>query len=372
MEDNILILPIDPETFVTQTYSQEDIDIIPSSEFDTAFSSSTDYIEYYVYDENQNLIYPSTTEELLTYSIKDGNVDLDPIQDLQRQQFDEGNYYINYYFYRKHLGSSLNEKYYISEISGDRTEIRLDSSVIDNDTIVTSSNEFITYRDTQDYFVDFYLNFGSNNLIIANNIKLDTTVDDNPTVLIKLYEPLPADFDLKSQLWVVESISEAQGYQVKFPIPVFEPQDFTYIAGPNYSLNIKNESGTESEVATYDTLVNSNITSSTQQIQSLLNEKGLKINVDYEDRSQFIKFSSALTRLENFYYKVGLIESYQSEIASLENNITGSTTGSAAFSSSKASYQGKIDNIITNLDQYEYFLYYNSGSQYSYPKSNLY
>ncbi len=370
MEDNILILPIDPETFVAQTYSQEDIDIIPSSEFDTAFSSSTDYIEYYVYDENQNLIYPSTTEELLTYSIKDGNVDLDPIQDLQRQQFDEGNYYINYYFYRKHLGSSVNEKYYISEISGDRTEIRLDSSVIDNDTIVTSSNEFITYRDTQDYFVDFYLNFGSNDLVIANNIKLDTTVDDNPTVLIKLYEPLPADFDLKSQLWVVESISEAQGYQVKFPIPVFEPQDFTYIAGPNYSLNIKNESGTESEVTTYDTLVNSNITSSTQQIQSLLNEKGLKINVDYEDRSQFIKFSSALTRLENFYYKVGLIESYQNEIASLENNITGSTTGSAAFSSSKASYQGKIDNIITNLDQYEYFLYYNSGSQYSYPKSN--
>jgi len=370
MEDNILILPIDPETFAVQTYSQEDVDIISTSEVDTAFSQSTDYIEYYVYDENQNLIYPNNTEELLTYTIKEGHVNLDPIQDLQRLGFDEGNYFSNYYFYRKHLGSSIQENYYISEISADRTEIRLDSSVIDNDIIISSSNDFINYRASKDYFVDFYLNFGSNNLVIANNIQLDTTVDDNPTILIKLYEPLPSNIDLKSQCWVIEDLSTSKGYQVKFPIPVFEPQDFTFIAGPNYSLDIKNESGTDSEVVTYDTLVNSNITSSTQQINSLLNEKGLKINVNYEDRSEYIKFSSALTRLENFYYKVGLIESYQNEIASLESNITGSTTGSAAFSSSKASYQGKIDNIITNLDGYEYFLYYNSGSQYSYPKSN--
>lgn len=369
MEDNILILPTNPETFAVQSYSQEDVNIIPSFEFDTAFSQSTDYIEYYVYDENQNLIFPPVTQELITYSVKEGNVTLDPIQDLQRQQFDEGNYYINYHFYRKHLGSSVQEKYYISEISSDRTEIRLASSLIDNDTIISSSNEFIEYRELQDYFVDFYLNFGSNNLAIANNIKLDTLIDDNPTVLIKLYEPLPGNIDLKAQCWVVENISEAQGYQVRFPIPVFEPQDFTFIAGPNYSLNIKDESGTDSEVVTYDTLIGSNITSSQQQINSLLNEKGLKINVNYEDRSQYIKFSSALTRLENFYYKVGLIESYQNEIASLSTNITGSTTGSVAFSSSKASYQGKIDDIITNLDSYEYFLYYNSGSQYSYPKS---
>ena len=144
MEENILILPIDPETFAIQTYSQEDVDIIPSSEFDTAFSgSSNDYIEYYVYDENQNLIYPPTTEELLTYTVQDSNVLLYPSQDLQRQQFDEGNYYINYYFYRKHLSSSIQENYYISEISADRTEIRLDSSVISNDSIISSSNDFI-------------------------------------------------------------------------------------------------------------------------------------------------------------------------------------------------------------------------------------
>ena len=370
MENNILILPIDPETFAVQTYSQQDVDIIPASEVDTAFSQSIDYIEYYVYDENQNIVFPNNTEELLTYTIKDGHVNLKPIQDLQRLGFNEGNYYANYYFYRKHLGSSIQENYYISEISADRTEIRLDSSVITNDTIISSSNNFINYRESKDYFVDFYLNFGSNNLIIANNLQLDTTVDDNPTILIKLYEPLQSDFDIKSQCWVIEDLSSPQGYQVKFPIPTFEPQDFTFIAGPNYSLDIKNESGTDSEITTYNTLLNSDITSSNQQIQSLFQEKGININVNYEDRSEYIKFSSALVRLENFYYKVGLIENYQNSISSIESSITGSTTGSIAFSSSKASYQGKIDDITKNFDGYEYFLYYNSGSEYSYPKTN--
>ena len=190
---------------------QADVDIISSVELDTSFSSSSDYIEYCVYDENQNKIYPPTSRELLTYTIKDDHINLDPIQDLQSFGYDEGNYYINYYFYKKLLGSSIQSNYYISEISGDRTELRLASSVIENDVIISSSNDFIEYRDSQTYFVDFYINFGNNNLVIANNIQLDTRVDDNPTVLIKLYEPLPSSFDLKSQCWVVENISNAEG-----------------------------------------------------------------------------------------------------------------------------------------------------------------
>ena len=39
-----------------------------------------------------------------------------------------------------------------------------------------------------------------------------------------------------------------------------------------------------------------------------------------------------------------------------------------AYSSSVASFTGQIDTIIKNFDGYEYFLYFNSGSQYSYPK----
>ena len=42
--------------------------------------------------------------------------------------------------------------------------------------------------------LDFYLNFGNNQLVIANNILLDNTNPNDPTILIKLYEPLPNQF----------------------------------------------------------------------------------------------------------------------------------------------------------------------------------
>ena len=369
MEEKVLITPVNSSTFQVESYSEKDINLISNAELDTAFTSSSDYIEYCVYDGSKNKIYPAETEELLTYTVKDGHINLNPKGDLERLEFNEGDYYIDYRFYRNHLSSSIQNNYFVEQISSNRTEIRLASTIISQEDIINSTNDFIQYRDEKNYFVDFYLNFGNNKLYIANNVKLDTTVDDNAAVLIKLYEPLPADIDLKDLCWVVEEISSPKSYEVKFPVPIFDPQDFEFVAGPNLSLGVKGEEGIASEVFNYNNLYNAPLTSSQQQIQSLLNEKGVNININYENYSEFIKFSSAKTRLENFYYKAGLIESYQNSINSLNTNVTGSTSGSFAFSSSKASYQGKIDNIIKNFDTYEYFLYYDSGSQYSYPKS---
>ena len=62
------ILPINPDTFEYQTYSNSDEQLIVQSELDTVFSASTDYIEYYVYDQNKTLIYPLTTTPLLAYA----------------------------------------------------------------------------------------------------------------------------------------------------------------------------------------------------------------------------------------------------------------------------------------------------------------
>ena len=359
MENQIQIFPVDSVTFELQTYSSQDTNIISSLEVDTTFSQSVDYIEYYVYDENQNLIYPDTTQELYNFTVKDGDINLSPDQNLAGFGFDNGTYFITYNFYRKRLASSISQNYYITEISADRTELKLNSSQISGIDISTSVNEFIQYRNSQDYFVDFYLNFGNNNLVIANNLQLDTNNPDNIGVLIKLYEPLPSEFDIKSLTWVVEKISEPQSYQVIFPTDIEIPSDFEYISGPNFNLNLKGESGVSGESYSLSNLVNSEITSSYNQLQSLLNEKGLEINVNYENFSEFIHFSSAKTRLENFYYKVGLIESASNSINSL-SSISADTT---ALSSS-------IQNIIKNFDGYEYFLYYNSGSQYSWPKSN--
>ena len=58
------------------------------------------------------------------------------------------------------------------------------------------------------------------------------------------------------------------------------------------------------------------------------------------------------------------------ELYIISNEITSNTVNTTAYSSSVASLEGSIDTIIKNFDGYEYFLYFNSGSSTSYPKSN--
>ena len=56
MAQEITINRLNPDTFEYQTYSSNDESLITSFNLDTSFSSSTDYVEVSVFDENQNLI----------------------------------------------------------------------------------------------------------------------------------------------------------------------------------------------------------------------------------------------------------------------------------------------------------------------------
>ena len=365
-ENNITINPVDPTTFEYQEYSEQDNNLISSSRLDTAFTMSTDYIEYYIYDDSKNLVFPLDTSSKIydqrNYSVIDGDTILSPAENLKDIGYDNGTYYSTYNFYRKQLSSDQFNNYYISEISGDRTEIRLKSTTIPSDLIISSSNSFIQYREDADYFVDFLLNFGSDQQVIANNLRLDTITEIDPSLLIKLYEPLPSNFNVKDTLWVVEEISTPQAYVVEFPEITFIPDDFQFIKGPNYSIKLTQQTGESTQEYNYNTLLGTNITSSSDQLKNILNRKEIDINVDYKDYKNFVHFSSAKTRLENFYYKVSLIQSNQEAI----NNLP---LDASSYSSSKSEISTRTTKIIEAFDGYDYFLYYNSGSNKSYPKS---
>ena len=354
------IIPLDPNNFSSEVYSPTDESLITSNLESNQFDLNTDYVEYFVFDLNNNQISPLGNDASFSdYLLLDNEIYIDPIVDLFNIGIDTGIVNTLYNFYRKWLSSSPQSTYYIKEISSNRTEIRLDSNIINRVDIISSTNEFISYRETDENFPDFYINLGSNLLFIANNIQLD----DDGTILIKLYEPLPSNIQIKSSLWVVEKISEGNAYRVEFEdIQEVNPQ-LNYISGPNLNLSIKDELNNPSEEIDL-TSFNSPNSQSEYQINSYFNDPSISINIDYSDFSNFINFSSAKTRLENFWDKVTLIESSSNELTIL-NTFTDTT----AISASKATLNGIINNTITNFDSYEYYLYFESSSV-TYPKTN--
>jgi len=362
---------ISPVTFEYQEYSVSDTTLINAQSVQTTFDPTTDYIEYFIYSLSNNILY-SDVDGYPYYKLIDNQVSLDPVQNLTSTGYTEGSYNTLYNFLRRRLASTPFNSYYIEEISADRTEIRLNTTQISNIEVINSTNDFInTIQSSSLTYVDFYLDFGDNELIIANNLLLDTTDANDPTVLIKLYEPLPQQFNINSQCWVVEKIADSVAYNISITT-IFNPADNNiYLKGPNFNLAAQNQINNSTDYANYQTLsstspsLGSGTGSLNYQLNNILAQTGITINVDYSDYANFIHFSSALTRLENFYYKLQLLEEYTYS-ASLSNN---SSSGSYYVSSSNIVWQSKIDEIITTFDSYEYYLYYSSGST-SWPKVN--
>jgi hypothetical protein len=366
------IINVDPNTLQPQTFSPVDGDIIPNFEINSLFDPQVDIIEFFIYDSNNNLLtsnYNFTDWSLNQESstTNPGELEvliLDPLNDAVNNGYDLGEINLIYNFISNKLGSSNITTYYIDEISSDRTELRLKSNNIQIDLSSSFSEFSSSILSNNEYFDEFYLNFGDNNYVIGINALLESS----SSILIKLYEPLLPQFGVDSTCYVVTKTAESVAYNIQFnnTIDIVDPT--IPIRGPNYNIEIKNLGGAATNYTTQNDIINSPVTTSQYQISSILNTKGVEINADYTDFSTFVHFSSAEKRLENFYYKIKSIEDYQNDLNNILS-ISGNTQSTFAVSSSKNIIQSQIDNIITNLDGYEYYLYYESSS-WAWPKSN--
>tara|TARA_R110002020_G_scaffold174307_1_gene365425 strand:- start:4123 stop:11802 length:7680 start_codon:yes stop_codon:yes gene_type:complete len=360
------IVQVDPNNFSLQVYDSQDENLISSFDVDTVLTASS-YIEFFIYENNTTLAYQNYS--YINYSVENDSpstginsisqFNIDPEKDLQNLGFDRGDSIAYYNFLTKEIGDP-NQHLYIKEISSDRTELRLDSNTLTNLDIIEQTNAFVQKREDSDYFLDFYLNLGNNDLLISNNVKIDNEDTTDPTILVKLYEPLPPEFDLKSELWVVTTLNEPEAFRVSFPNQVIDFDDTIQIQGPNLNLPIKDQINNSTQPLSYNDLIASNTTSSFQQLNSLISASSLQISIDYSDFNEFCHFSSAKTRLENFNYKVGLIETYSASIADL--------SGVSSSATSVTILENKIGNVKQNFDGFEYYLYYSSGST-TYPKT---
>lgn len=355
-----IISPILPLNIEGQELTPVDESSVASINLPSTFDTTVDYVQAYLYDSNNNVITRLTTN----YSVISGNVSgssvtqltLDPATDLQKNNYTQGNYNINYNFLSPLVEN--NPLFKIQEISSTRTELRINNSslnITQTQQIVDSINSYLANTAA---FQGYYLDFGLDTILLAVNIAID-----NNTILVKLYEPLPDAFAISNTFTLVKKKGEPVAYNVTFPQEETLVDSTTYLKGPNFSIKNSQQTNTSTEYQTYGSLFNGT-TPLTNQLRSVLAERRAELNTDYTNYSNFAFFSSAQQRLINFYYKASLIENYTNQINTLNSLVV-----STEVSASKAVYQEKINELIINFDGYDYFLYFDSGSK-SWPKSN--
>lgn len=358
--------------YVNQDYSNQDLNLLNEYEIVRNFGASQDIVEYYVYSADKSLIAANynfknyntqqTSEDTNLYD----TIYLDPTEDVKSAGYDIGEYNVNYFFYRTLFLSNFETRFYIKEISSDRTEIKISTNNVSYNALGTSYLNYIASKQAKSFYSDFLLNFGNNNTLIGVNSLFDTEDEIEPSLFIKLYEPLPNGYNIKDTLWIVEQVSDPYSFNVNIEFTADEIEEKVYLRGPNTNVELNKKTNSTSEYFNASTILDTSLTSSYQQLQSILEEKSVHINIDYDYYNQFVHFSSAYERLENFRYKLNTIQSFQGDINSLKG--LDALTDSTYISSSEATIQQNIDTLIKQFDGYEYFLYFDSGSK-SWPKS---
>ena len=366
MADNIKIVGEILNTQQISRYDEADLNLFSSQILKEDFGQQNDYIEYFVYDAGSNLLN-------INYSYKDFKspstsfvdpttnalpiIEIDPVMDLQNLGYSSGEFIVQYNLFNNQI-SNPEAELFLKEISADRTELRVGSTILTNEQIESGSLALINEASGSSYFVDHLINFGDNTQVVAVNVALNK-VDSGYEILFKLYQPLPDNIQEKTTLWVVNEKANPYVFDINLD-KLITPAPGPQLRGPNFAIDIPNQNNIATSYQTYNGLVNSlqNVSSSYQQLLSLITSQSIDINTDYTNFDNFIFFSSAEQRIINFYNKVKQIEDYRNNIA-IYTPLTASRPN-LIYDLNLAT--ASINDTIANFDGFEYYLYFESGS----------
>lgn len=270
-----------------------------------------------------------------------------------------GPYRIVYNFLRNLIGSNDSEnRLFVSDISTDRKELRL---------TLTNPSHVESVRQLQDFVIEYMkgsrfklpivINFGENNLVDVVNV----TSDGNASYFyVRLAEPLPFDVDLYYQCWIASQIMKPylDNIQVEKEFEKLQPK---FIKGPNFEVEYDRFITGTTEYKNWNDLLSTNLQTSQQILDKYVNVSGssVELNFDYTSFENFVFYSSAEERIENFYYKIRLIQTYNQELSNLEVY-----TGS--LESNKTRVKMLRDKVVSGFDNFEKWLYYETSASLRY------
>jgi hypothetical protein len=364
-----IIASIDNSEVISR-HKEEDLNIVDTQKIYSQFNPKTDYIEFHLYNSSDNVI--SSNYKYSGFKLPDGSlnpdgtfsaIEINPTKDIKELGYINGVLTTQYNFFRKRINDSQGS-FFIKEISDDRTEIRVGSIIISNNVLEDEISKIINEINNTPYIREYLLNFPGNIQVVALNAAIDTT-QEHYDVFFKLYTPLPDNINLRSTFWVTEELTEPRKYVVNLSEEQI-PDPLPQLRGPNFSIDVAYQNSTPTKFESYSSLSSDLTGFSYLKVANYLQDNGIGINVDYSNFENFVKFSSAKVRVENFYTKVKTIEDYNSNIDSIGNVLT----FPASIQTSEFNfYSSKINDIVTGFDGFESYLYFESSS-FAYPKAD--
>ena len=359
---------------VTKNLNEKDRSLVDNFYLNSNFKPEKHTIELHVYGVDDQRLFSVDTYfpefSNITYTQyeagKISEINISPEVDASQLGYSYGQVSLLYNFLNNLYSDDnfiFEGNFFIEEISPDRTEILALSNEVSLQDLIRFTSEIKRKLDTLSYFQDFRLNFGDNRLLIGINIDL-IDYRGGKALAIKLYEPLPTDFEFKDTFRVVELVSDSIVFEIDTEV-VPDEIVFPSLKGPNFDIELVEDNNNPTGFFNYNELFSYPVTSSYYELYSLFEESSAQISIDHSNYSDFINFSSAEERLRNFKYKIDLIKSYETSLQTLSN------TGYTRFgiTGSRDYYESLIEGIVNNFDHYDRFLYFESGSN-SWPKSN--
>ena len=279
-------------------------------------------------------------------------------QELRKLELTSGNYRIILNFFQNILGSYNAPLMAIDEISPDRTEVRLRAIDETNPKFLLSINQYINNVAgiqtalTDEHNASFLLNFSRN----KTNLFVNSVVVGK-YLFVKLYKPLDDDIEKNFKCWIVRENKLPYVDNISIS-EVLDQITFNVLQGTNWEASSEQDTSNATTLKSWSDLLGSSMQTSQQIIDSYFSGSlgGVKLNIDFGDFNNFVFYSSATERLDNFKYKIELLEYYTAQSASAVT-----LSGSAAIANA-ADFNNLYTNLVGGMDQFEQYLYYDSSS----------
>jgi hypothetical protein len=297
-------------------------------------------------------------QENIDFYVKDDELFLKPNEYLDRNNFIEDNYNVQFDFLKRFPQANL---FHISQVSPSRKEVRITAETFEisnelRDSISNFMNEDPNEEEEKPYQFNSYLEISQGRLIPINGYAFDEVTGNKRTLILKLNQPLPTDIETLSTDFNISNKFLSSQTETIFFI------DREQLSVVGLGLDIDTSFATM-DVPSSDSFANYNeITASVgenivEQVNRL--QKDLNLNIDYEKFDGHVFFGSAKSKLENFKNKVVRLDTLFTEVSS-----------SLAFTDTNNILEKRKDlfkqirQVENEFTHYEHFMY-NDGQSYS-------